>query len=99
MQLYEFTPFMTEAFQTEVNLRRDIPASQASSNVSFTNATSAVLIAAMVLFTWLYVPWLVRRLNRSMKSNRALLVLLPADVVAGGRVLRAMVTSWTKKLV
>ncbi len=51
-----------------------------------TSAYTGIMVSFIVLCALLYYPRVTRRLNESVKANRALLLLLPEDVVQGVKV-------------
>ena len=86
-----------EIFQALISLRASLEQQQAASSQTTTTVT-AFFIVMVVLANVAYYPVIISRLNRSIKGNRALLLLLPEDVIHSVRVLRETMAALAKRL-
>ncbi len=95
---YQLSLRLVEICQAEVSIRDEVPKTLVQAMTNFTSSMSGVLIAMLVLCNLLYFPYIIGRLNKSAKCNRSLLMLLPQDVLSGVKVLKDMMSAFTKQL-
>ena len=95
---YQLSVFLVEICQSEIDIHDTVPTSLAQSMSSITSILSGFLIVTLVMCNVVYFPVIINRLNRSAKYNRALLLLLPQDVLTGVKVLKEMMSTLTKRL-
>lgn len=87
-----------ESFQFLINSRKELPVeTQTASSKSQSTRTSAFVVF-IALCALVYYPSVIRNLNTSIKGNRALLLLLPEDVVSSVKALKETMAALTKKL-
>ncbi len=86
VQVDELTSYIQEVFQTLIDLRLGGPANKNRQAQKDISTRTAVFIVLVTLCAALYYPSLIRALNVSIKGNRALLLLLPEDVVSSVKV-------------
>ena len=87
-----------EVFQTLIDLRSGLPTAVQQSVSKTSSVITAFFVVCIVLCNLLYYPSLVTSLNKSIKGNRALLLLLPEDVIHSVKVLRETMAALSKKL-
>jgi hypothetical protein len=74
---------MKEALDTLVALHAEVPVNRVDAYQRLVSTVVGFFITAVVLSNVLYFPSITSKLNKSIKGNRALLLLLPEDVVSG----------------
>ena len=94
---YQLADRFHEIFQTLINLRPSLATQQASVSQMRTTIT-AFFITIVVLCNLFYYPIIISSLNKSIKCSRALLLLLPEDVIRGVKVLRETMAALSKRL-
>jgi hypothetical protein len=87
-----------EAYQYLIDVRLHMPVQLQQESRSFVASLTAAFIVFVVLCAVVFYPNVIRSLNVSIKGNRALLLLLPEDVVASVKVLKETMGALTKKL-
>ncbi len=80
------------------SLRMAAPAVRQQSANKAVSTMAAFFIVLLIVTNCLYFPRIIGRLNKSIKGNRALLLLLPEDVIASVKVLKETMTQLSKKL-
>jgi hypothetical protein len=98
-QVDELAWYMKQVFQALVDVRLEEPA-----HIQAREHRQALLwTMAFVCFTVVcvigYYPVMLRNLNASIKTNRALLLLVPEDVVRSVSLLKETLVELTKKLI
>ena len=86
-----------EILQTLINLRPSLATQQAAVSQIRTMIT-AIFITIVVLGNVFYYPAIITSLNKSIKCSRALLLLLPEDVIRGVKVLHDTMLTLSKNL-
>ena len=98
-QVQQLSIYIKEVYDTLVTLHSMSPASVAANHTRITSLIVALFIVAVAVCNIVYFPLIIRALNKSIKGNRALLLLLPSDVVTSVPMLKETMTALTKKLV
>jgi hypothetical protein len=84
----EIASYMQEIYQYCISARLNAPeAAQAAARKGMTTLVT-VFVVAVALCAMVYYPSIIRNLNVSIKANRALLLLMPEDVVTSVKVWR-----------
>ena len=94
---YQLADRVHEIFQTLINLRPSLETQQASVT-QLRNVVTGLFITMVVLCNVFYYPIIIKSLNRSIKSNRALLLIFPEEVIRGVKELREAMLSMSKRL-
>ncbi len=90
--------YIEEILESLIRLHTEVPAARASSNNKTVSALVGFFVASVVIASLLYFPSIINSLNKSIKGNRALLLLLPEDVISGVRVLKDTMQELAKRL-
>ena len=85
----EMVFYIHEVFQRLIDVRLDLPRAQQAAARQEMATRASLFVVGVSLCALLYYPSVIRALNKSIKGNRALLLLLPEDVVSSVKV-RAM---------
>ena len=83
---------------TLIGLNAQTPIDRADANQRTTSVVVGCFITAVVLCNLAYYPRVIGSLNKSIKGSRALLLLLPEDVIASVKVLKDTMLTFTKSL-
>ena len=90
--------YIKEVVNALVDLHTQTPVSIVANHAR----TTSIVLAGFVLCSFgcsvAYFPAVIRSLNKSIKGNRALLLLLPNDVITAVPVLKDTVSTLTKRL-
>jgi hypothetical protein len=97
-QVDELASNIQEVYQYLIDVRLQAPAELQQESRSLIASLTAVFIVFVAFCGIGFYPNVIRNLNVSIKGNRALLLLLPEDVVASVKVLRETMAALTKKL-
>ena len=89
---------MKEILGTLITLHAQTPIDRAATNDKLLSTVIGLFVTGVVLCNVVYYPMVIRVLNKSIKGTRALLLLLPDDVITGIRVLKEAMVAITKKL-
>ena len=90
--------YVVEVIYSLIRLNAQSPIDQANANERTTSVFIGSFITAVVLCNLAYYPRVIHSLNKSIKGSRALLLLLPEDVITSVKVLKDTMTAFTKAL-
>jgi hypothetical protein len=97
-QVDELASTIQQVYQYLIDVRLHAPVKLQQENRRFIASLTAPFIAFVALCAVFFYPNVIRGLNVSIKGNRALLLLLPENVVASVKVLKGTMAALTKKL-
>ena len=90
--------YIIEVVYSLIALNAQSPIDSAEANQRTTSLIVGCFISAVVVCNLVYYPRIIGSLNKSIKGSRALLLLLPEDVIGSVKVLKETMMAFTKAL-
>ncbi len=94
----EISLTMQEVYRAMIDFNFKVPEENRKTFRKAITTRTVLFIAFLTACMLVYYPLVIRSLNRSIKGNRALLVLVPEDVVPSVKALKDALAALVKKL-